>query len=141
MSISGSALGQVFSRPEPLGVLLGLAVGKTLGVFAATYLAVRFTRARLNPGLAWADVFALSVLAGIGFTVALLIGELAFTNPDAVEHVKAAVLVGSVTAATVAAVLLARRNRVYRRLCEEEDLDSADHHDEGFAHTSPGACD
>ncbi|MFE0631141.1 Na+/H+ antiporter NhaA [Streptomyces sp. NPDC058864] len=141
VSISGSALGQVFSRPEPLGVLLGLAVGKTLGVFAATYLAVRFTRARLNPGLAWADVVALSVLAGIGFTVSLLIGELAFTDPDAVEHVKAAVLVGSATAAAVAAVLLARRNRVYRRLCEEEDLDTADHHNEGFAHTPPDTSD
>ncbi|MGW2354297.1 Na+/H+ antiporter NhaA [Actinacidiphila glaucinigra] len=138
VSVSGSGLGQVFSRPERLGVLLGLAVGKTLGVFAATYLAVRFTRARLNPGLAWADVFALSVLAGIGFTVALLIGELAFTDPDAVEHVKTAVLMGSITAAAVAAVLLARRNRIYRRLCEEEDLDTSDHHDENLTDASPG---
>ncbi|MGW0665347.1 Na+/H+ antiporter NhaA [Streptodolium elevatio] len=123
VTLSGPALGEVFTRPEPLGVVLGLVAGKTLGIFAGTYLAARFTRARLNPDLAWADVLALAVLAGIGFTVALLIGELAFTDPATTEHVKAAVLVGSLLAAALAAPLLKRRDVLYRRLYKAENAD------------------
>ncbi|MFB8041430.1 Na+/H+ antiporter NhaA [Streptomyces hydrogenans] len=123
VSVSGSALGHVFTDPEPLGVVIGLVVGKILGIFLGTYLAARFTRAQLNPDLAWADVFGLATLAGIGFTVALLIGELAFPDPTTTEHIKAAVLVGSLVAATFAAVLLRRRNRVYRQLWEDEERD------------------
>ncbi|MFJ1730768.1 Na+/H+ antiporter NhaA [Streptomyces sp. NPDC088254] len=123
VSISGDALGKVFTTPEPLGVILGLVAGKILGIFAGTYLAARFTRAQLNPDLAWADVFGLATLAGIGFTVALLIGELAFPGSAVGEHVKTAVLIASFTAAVLAALLLRRRNAVYRRLCEEENLD------------------
>ena len=102
-------------------MVLGLVVGKTLGIVAGTYLAARFTRARLNPDLAWADVLALAVLAGIGFTVALLIGELAFPDPVDAEHIKAAVLLGSLIAA--AALLVKRRNGIYRRLWEAETFD------------------
>ncbi|WP_171117902.1 MULTISPECIES: Na+/H+ antiporter NhaA [Streptomyces] len=123
VSISVPVLGQVFTRPEPLGVVLGLVVGKAVGIFAGTYLAARYTRARLNPDLAWADVFALAVLAGIGFTVALLIGEVAFADPADTERIKAAVLVGSLLAAGIAALLVKRRNSIYRRLWEAEHLD------------------
>ncbi|MFG2836969.1 Na+/H+ antiporter NhaA [Streptomyces zaomyceticus] len=123
VGISGAALTHVFTDPEPLGVFLGLVAGKILGIFLGTYLAARFTRAQLNPDLAWADVFGLATLAGIGFTVALLIGELAFPNAAEAEHIKAAVLIGSLTAAVLAAVLLRRRNRVYKRLWEVEERD------------------
>ncbi|MDX3234223.1 Na+/H+ antiporter NhaA [Streptomyces sp. ME03-5709C] len=123
VTVSPGALGEVFTRPEPLGVVVALICGKIVGIFAGTYLAARFTRARLNPELAWADVFSLAVLGGIGFTVALLIGELAFP-PGQAEHVKAAVLVASLAAACLASLLLHRRNRLYRRLCAEEDADS-----------------
>ncbi|MEU9378480.1 Na+/H+ antiporter NhaA [Streptomyces sp. NPDC048255] len=124
VSLSGDALAEVFTGPEPLGVVIGLVAGKILGIFLGTYLAARFTRAQLNPDLAWADVLGLSVLAGIGFTVALLIGELAFPGAEVGEHVKAAVLIASLTAAVLAAVLLRRRNKIYRRLYEEETLDA-----------------
>ncbi|MFF3327426.1 Na+/H+ antiporter NhaA [Streptomyces sp. NPDC002889] len=123
VGVSAASLGEVFTRPEPLGVVLGLVIGKTIGIFAGTYLAARFTRAKLNPELAWADVLALAVLAGIGFTVALLIGELAFPDPSEAEHIKAAVLLGSLIAASLAALLIKRRNRIYRRLYEEETRD------------------
>ncbi len=123
VSVSGDALGKVFTTPEPLGVVIGLVAGKILGIFVGTYLAARFTRAQLNPELAWADVFGLATLAGIGFTVALLIGELAFPGTPTGEHVKAAVLIASLTAALLAALLLRRRNTVYRRLYEEENID------------------
>ncbi|MGW2643947.1 Na+/H+ antiporter NhaA [Streptomyces sp. NPDC001393] len=124
VKVSGGALGDVFTRPETLGVVLGLVVGKTIGIFGGTWLTVRFTRASLSEDLAWADVFAVASLAGIGFTVSLLIGELAFAG-DAVltDEVKAAVLTGSLLAALCATVLLKMRNAKYRRLCEEEERD------------------
>ncbi|MGV9337510.1 Na+/H+ antiporter NhaA [Streptomyces sp. NPDC003688] len=122
--VSGGALVQVFTRPETLGVVLGLVVGKTVGVFGGTWLTVRFTRATLGEGLAWADVFAVATLAGIGFTVSLLIGELAFADDAALTaEVKAAVLVGSLIAAICATVLLKVRNAKYRGMCEEEERD------------------
>ncbi|MFI9121485.1 Na+/H+ antiporter NhaA [Streptomyces bikiniensis] len=127
VGVSGEALRHVFTDVEPLAVLIGLVVGKVLGIFLGTYLAARFTRAELNPDLAWADVFGLATLAGIGFTVALLIGELAFPDPARAEHVKAAVLIGSLTAAALAALLLRRRNRLYKQLYEAENRD--DDHD------------
>ncbi|WP_432164967.1 Na+/H+ antiporter NhaA [Streptomyces sp. bgisy031] len=139
VSISAASLGEVFTRPEPLGVVLGLVVGKTVGIFAGTYLAARFTRARLNPDLAWADVLALAVLAGIGFTVALLIGELAFPDPADAEHIKAGVLLGSLIAAAAAALLVKRRNGIYRRLWEAETRDDdADGVPDIYRQASPG---
>ncbi|MFI8186375.1 Na+/H+ antiporter NhaA [Actinacidiphila glaucinigra] len=122
--IAGGALAEVFGRPETLGVVLGLVVGKAVGVFGGTWLAARFTRAELNPELAWADVLAVATLAGIGFTVSLLIGELAFEGDQVLtEEVKAAVLIGSLTSAVLAAVLLKLRNDKYRRMCEDEERD------------------
>ncbi|MGW1915689.1 Na+/H+ antiporter NhaA [Streptomyces sp. NPDC002076] len=124
VKVSGGALGDVFTKPETLGVVLGLVVGKTIGIFGGTWLTVRFTRASLSEELAWADVFAVASLSGIGFTVSLLIGELAFAG-DAVltDEVKAAVLIGSLLAAMCATLLLKMRNAKYRRLCEEEERD------------------
>ncbi|MER6460503.1 Na+/H+ antiporter NhaA [Streptomyces sp. NPDC001288] len=124
VAVSGGALGDVFRKPETLGVVLGLVVGKTVGIFGGTWLTARFTRASLSEDLAWADVFAVASLAGIGFTVSLLIGELAFTG-DAVltDEVKAAVLCGSLIAALCATVLLKIRNARYRRLVEAEERD------------------
>lgn len=122
--ISGDAVADVFTRPETLGVVLGLVVGKAIGVFGGSWLAARFTKAELNEELAWADVFAVATLAGIGFTVSLLIGELAFPDdPSLAEEVKAAVLIGSVCAAVLAGILLKLRNNEYRRLCQEEERD------------------
>lgn len=127
VSISPQALGQVFTQAAALGVVLGLVVGKTFGVFGGTWLTARFTRAELNPELAWADLFAVSVLSGIGFTVSLLIAELAFAhNAELAERAKAAVLVGSLLCAILAAVLLRTRNRKYQRLFDEEEADDGD---------------
>ncbi|MFE0536527.1 Na+/H+ antiporter NhaA [Streptomyces nigra] len=122
--ISGGALRDVFTQPETLGVLLGLVVGKAVGIFGGTWLTARFTRASLSDDLAWADVFAVATLAGIGFTVSLLIDELAFAGDTALtDEVKAAVLLGSLIAALLATVLLKIRNAKYRRMWEEEERD------------------
>ncbi|WP_030422475.1 Na+/H+ antiporter NhaA [Streptomyces sp. SCSIO 75703] len=124
VAFSGSAIADVFTRPETLGVVLGLVVGKTLGIFGGTWLTARFTRASLSEDLAWADVLAVATLAGIGFTVSLLIGELAFTDdPAMTDGVKAAVLTGSLIATALATVLLKMRNTKYRRMTEEENRD------------------
>ncbi|NGO11044.1 Na+/H+ antiporter NhaA [Streptomyces sp. HC44] len=124
VAVSGDALGEVFTRPETLGVVLGLVVGKAVGIFGGTWLTARFTRAELSEDLAWPDVFAVASLAGIGFTVSLLIGELAFEGDQVLtDEVKAAVLTGSLIAAVLAGTLLKIRNAKYRKLCEAEELD------------------
>ncbi|UXY28939.1 Na+/H+ antiporter NhaA [Streptomyces sp. HUAS TT20] len=122
--VSGGALVDVFTEPETFGVVLGLVVGKTLGIFCGTWLTVRFTRASLSDDLEWADIFAVAALSGIGFTVSLLIGELAFEgNAVLTDEVKAAVLTGSLMAAVCATVLLKIRNAKYRRMWEDEERD------------------
>ncbi|WCD98489.1 Na+/H+ antiporter NhaA [Streptomyces sp. HUAS 31] len=124
VTVSGGALGDVFAQPETLGVVLGLVVGKTVGIFGGTWLTARFTRASLSEDLEWADVFAVATLAGIGFTVSLLIGELAFTGDATLtDEVKAAVLIGSLIAAILATVLLKIRNAKYRGMVEAEERD------------------
>ncbi|WP_372350575.1 Na+/H+ antiporter NhaA [Streptomyces sp. KL116D] len=122
--VSGGALGDVFTRPETLGVVLGLVVGKAVGIFGGTWLTARFTKASLSDELAWPDVFAVASLAGIGFTVSLLIDELAFSDdPVLTAEVKAAILIGSLIAAVLSGVLLKVRNAKYRALWEHEERD------------------
>ncbi|WP_328633078.1 Na+/H+ antiporter NhaA [Streptomyces sp. NBC_00356] len=124
VAVSGGALGDVFTKPETLGVVLGLVVGKAVGIFGGTWLTARFTKASLSDELAWPDVFAVASLAGIGFTVSLLIGELAFTDdPLLTDEIKASVLMGSLIAAVIASVLLKIRNAKYRALWEDEERD------------------
>jgi Na+:H+ antiporter, NhaA family len=107
-----------------IGIVVGLVIGKTIGVMAATWLVARFTGADLDEGLAWVDVLGLSVLAGIGFTVSLLIGELSFgIGSERDDHVKVAVLTGSLVAALLAAIILGLRNRIYRGIWETETAD------------------
>jgi NhaA family Na+:H+ antiporter len=108
-----------------LGVVAGLVVGKAIGISGSTWLLATFTRARLDDELSWLDVIGMSLLGGIGFTVSLLIGGLAFGEGSVYdEHVKVGVLAGSLLAAALAAVILRARNRVYRRLVEEESVDA-----------------
>ena len=79
VSIAGTGgRGVSLTDPVTLGVVVGLVVGKTAGVLGSTWLVQRFTRAQLAEGLSWWDVLGLALLSGIGFTVSLLIGELAF---------------------------------------------------------------
>ncbi|MCI4065902.1 Na+/H+ antiporter NhaA [Micromonospora sp. R77] len=124
VTLVGTDLGEVFTDPVVLAVVAGLVLGKTVGVFGSTYLLARFTRAELDEEIGWSDLFGVALLAGIGFTVSLLIGELAFgPGSTADERVKAAVLLGSVAAAVLATMVLRRRNAVYRRIAERESRD------------------
>jgi NhaA family Na+:H+ antiporter len=110
--------------PIALGIVVGLVAGKAIGILGASYLVARLTRAELDEDLSWFDVLGLALLGGIGFTVALLIGELAFgAGSERDDHVKVAVLIGSLLAATLATVVLRIRNGVYRRIEEAETAD------------------
>ena len=123
-----SGLISALTDPIAIGIIAGLVIGKTIGIFGTTYLVSKFTRAQLGAGLKWLDVAGVSMLAGIGFTVSLLIGDLAFgegTQRD--DHVKVGVLAGSLIAATLAALILLSRNKAYRLIHIEETRD--DDHD------------
>jgi len=112
------------TEPVALGIVIGLFAGKTLGVLGATWLMATFTRAELDDDLAWIDLLGLSMLAGVGFTVSLLIGELAFGVGSGTDDlVRTGVLTGSVVSAAAAAVVLRLRNRHYRLVAERERVD------------------
>ncbi|MBR7743398.1 Na+/H+ antiporter NhaA [Phycicoccus sp. BSK3Z-2] len=120
----GGGFGETMRDPVAIGTILGLVVGKLIGVLGATYLMSKFTNAELDDDLTWSDIAGLAVLTGVGFTVSLLVGELAFgAGSERDEHVKLGILIGSLTAAVIASVILGRRNKVYARLHEKESRD------------------
>ena len=116
VAMSPQDLASAAGDPAAQGVALGLVFGKPIGILLATLLLVKFTKANLDPTVRWPDLFAVAVVGGVGFTVSLLIGELSFdaTSPHS-AHVKAAVLVGSLTAAALGGLLLTWRSRVFVR--------------------------
>ncbi len=126
VSVSGAGgLAASLTDTVTVGVIAGLVVGKLIGVLGATWAVQRFTRARLDDGLSWWDVLGLALLTGIGFTVSLLVGELAFgAGTERDDHVKIGVLLGSLLSALLATVVLRMRNRHYRRIRAEEERDA-----------------
>ncbi|NUR58308.1 MAG: Na+/H+ antiporter NhaA [Catenulispora sp.] len=124
VSIGGDTFGALFTDRIPLAIAAGLFVGKAVGVFGGAYLTARFTRAELSDELRWSDIAAVATLTGVGFTVSLLIAELAFEDaPDLLNLAKGGVLEGSLLSSLVAVVLLRRRNRFYIQLCGDEDTE------------------
>jgi NhaA family Na+:H+ antiporter len=120
-----AGLGDSLRHPVTDGVIAGLVIGKPLGVFVTAFLLATFTHAALDEDLAWRDVLGVSLLAGIGFTVSLLIGELAFGHgTPAGDDVKVGVLVGSVVAGVLASFVLLSRNAAYRRIHLFETADT-----------------
>ncbi|WP_309110315.1 Na+/H+ antiporter NhaA [Saccharothrix sp.] len=116
--VNGEALGALFSDKLALGVMLGLVVGKLVGIVGASALAVVFKAAVWPNGAGWRDITAVAMLGGVGFTVSLLISDLALDGAAA-EQAKAAVLLASMAASLLAALLLIRRSRVHQQLDEE----------------------
>ena len=115
VSLSPDALATTVTEPAAQGVILGLVIGKPLGIMLATFALVKLTRATLDQSVTWLDLLAVAVVAGIGFTVALLIGELSFASgtPQS-EPVKVGILIGSLTSAVTGGLLLTWRSRAYR---------------------------
>lgn len=104
-----------FADPIVLGIVLALVIGKPIGITLATWIITRIRRIDLDPSLRWIDLIGVGLLAGIGFTVSLLVAELSFAaGSPAHDHAKVAILSASVVAAVIAAILLGTRNRRYR---------------------------
>ncbi len=111
--------------PIAIGIIVALVIGKPVGILLATLAVTKTTKATLDPDLAWVDIVGVALLAGVGFTVSLLISELGFgqSTPED-DHAKVAILIGSLIAALAAALLLRRRNKRYREIEERERIDA-----------------
>jgi NhaA family Na+:H+ antiporter len=112
--VDGGGIGEMIGQPVAIGIIVGLVVGKGIGVLGVTALVTRLTPLRLAPGIGVRDLLPVGLLAGIGFTVSLLIAELSFPDSEHTESAKAAVLLASVISALLAATALrwdARRKR------------------------------
>jgi NhaA family Na+:H+ antiporter len=107
-----------------VGIMAALVFGKPIGIAGTTWLLSRFTRAQLDPDLKWIDFIGMALLAGIGFTVSLLVAELSFGLGNiSNDRAKVAILLASLMAAIVGTALLGTRNKYYRRLEAQERLD------------------
>lgn len=127
---AGVALGGIegfvsaLTDPVTIGIVVALVAGKPVGIVAVTWLTTRVRGINLDPALKWVDLIGVGLLAGIGFTVSLLVTELSFSDTDPHhDHAKVAILLASVLAALIASILLSTRNRRYRRIAEEDALD------------------
>jgi NhaA family Na+:H+ antiporter len=98
---------ELLLSPVSMGIILGLVIGKQVGITLFAYLAVKLRLARLPAGVAWKQVYGVSILGGIGFTMSLFIADLAFeTNEILLEEAKAAILVASLIAGVWGALYL-----------------------------------
>ena len=101
---------ELLREPIVIGVVLGLVLGKPIGILGGSWLLTRFTRAELGDQFDWRDLTGVAVVGGVGFTVSLLVSDLAFAGTKA-DDSKAAVLLASLVAGLGAALILGRRNR------------------------------
>ncbi|MGX7823460.1 Na+/H+ antiporter NhaA [Actinokineospora sp. 24-640] len=111
--IGANALGAVFTERLGLAVVIGLVVGKLVGIIGFSLVAVRLKWATMPAGLSWRDMGAVAMLGGVGFTVSLLIAELSLPTAEA-EAAKAAVLIASAVASLLAAAMLAKRSKAHQ---------------------------
>jgi NhaA family Na+:H+ antiporter len=110
VTISGD-LPTMLTQSVTLGVMAGLIFGKQIGVFAASYLAIKFKWADLPSGMTWIRLYGLAWLAGIGFTMSLFIAGLAFMDSKFLDFAKVGILFASVISGTVGAFILSRAKR------------------------------
>ncbi len=120
VSVGGLAgLAESFQDTIALGIIGGLVLGKVIGITGTTLLVTRIPGLEIDPTLKWVDIVGMGFVAGIGFTVSLLVGELSFgAGSESDDHVKVGVLVGSLLAAIIGGVILGLRNRHYRGLLD-----------------------
>ena len=105
VAVAGLSLADLAS-PLPLGIALGLFVGKQIGVLGFTWLAVRSRLCRLPRGVDWAQIYGVACLCGVGFTMSLFIGTLAFDDAALMDGVRLGVLMGSSLSAVVGYLVL-----------------------------------
>ena len=105
VSLTGVGL-ETFAQPLVLGIALGLFLGKQTGILAAIWGADRLGIARRPAGVSWGQLYGMALIAGIGFTMSLFIGGLAFADPAQMDAVKIGVLAGSIASALAGAAVL-----------------------------------
>ena len=110
VSFTGVSLGDL-AAPIPLGIALGLVVGKQVGVLGAAFIAVKAGFARLPDGVNWAQLYGVACLTGVGFTMSLFIGTLAFDTSEQLNQVRLGVLLASVVSGVMGYVVLRLVNR------------------------------
>jgi Na+/H+ antiporter NhaA len=115
IAISGSLLGRAFGSPITLGVLCGYVLGKPIGILGGTWIVTRLSRGRLRPPVGWAAVAGGGTIAGIGFTVALLIATLAFSGRQ-LDEAKVGILSAAIAAAALTWLLFRATARLPRPL-------------------------
>jgi NhaA family Na+:H+ antiporter len=98
VTFTGDAIRGIVTEPVTLGVMLGLVLGKTIGVFGATVAAIKLGIGRLPTGANWRHMFGLAITAGVGFTVALFVTSISFDDPAITDQAKVGILVGSTLA-------------------------------------------
>jgi len=111
VGLGGGVLGDAASSKITWGVALGLVVGKTVGVFGATWIGLRLPFTSPTPGMNNLNLFGLSAVAGIGFTVALFVTGLAFEEQILVDDAKIGILFASLVAGVLGMALLAVGSR------------------------------
>jgi Na+/H+ antiporter NhaA len=127
VAIDGSFLAQAFTSSITLGIIVGYVVGKPVGILGGTWLVTRLGSGRLRPPVGWVAVAGGGTIAGIGFTVALLIATIAFNGQD-LEEAKIGILTAAVGAASLtwllfrATALLPRRARIRALLGTSEPI-------------------
>ena len=114
VQLSGSFLGKAFSSPVTLGILFGYVVGKPIGIFGSTWVATRLSRGRLRPSVGWASVAGGGTIAGIGFTVSILIATLAFDHVE-LDEAKVGVLTAALVAASLTWLLSTATKKLPRK--------------------------
>jgi Na+:H+ antiporter, NhaA family len=110
VALNGVGIAQL-SAPLPLGIALGLFLGKQIGIFGSVWCSVKLGWAVRPKDASWAQLYGVALLCGIGFTMSLFIGGLAFTDPVQSDAVKVGVLLGSLLSATAGFMLLRFANR------------------------------
>jgi NhaA family Na+:H+ antiporter len=106
IAIPNVALADLLGHPLPLGIIVGLFVGKQLGITGFTWLAVRLGLGSLPEGASWRTLWGGAALAGIGFTMSIFIASLAFIEPEALQLAKIGIIVGSLASAIVGILVL-----------------------------------
>ncbi len=102
----GSGLTSALIHPVSIGIILGLFLGKQIGIFGFSYLAVKLKLASEPEGVSWKKIYAAAILAGIGFTMSLFIANLAFTSPELLDTAKVGILSGSLISGIVGFIIL-----------------------------------
>src|SRR5690242_19826877 len=112
--LSAGFLSTAYTSPVTLGIMFGYVLGKPVGIVGASWLATRLTRGRLRPPVGWASVAGAGTIAGIGFTVSILIADLAF-HGDTLDEAKIGVLSAALLAAGLTWLLVLVTRRLPRR--------------------------